>query len=145
MTNILQTTTAQQFIVRQSGVSNVTGDGTTYTVVYDSLVQGSGIVIGTGIFTCTVPGNFLFSSYINFTNVPSASTASFSQIVTTKAGYQLCNFSPFGYRDASNNSSQGFYCVLPMSQGDTAYLNAQASNATKVVGVIAWFQGMRLF
>jgi hypothetical protein len=145
MTNIAQTQNMQRFVVRLSSALDVTGDGTIYTSIYDSTVQGSGIVIATGIFTCTVAGTFLFCVYPTLTALSSAFTSCNIKVVTNLRTYTLCNFNVGGWRSQALVASQAGYCVAPLAAGDTASMTVQASGSTKTLDIFDWFQTARLF
>jgi hypothetical protein len=145
MTNIVSTDTAQRFVVVQSGVANVTGNGTVYTYVYNTLSQGSGIVIATGVFTCTVAGVFLFCNYPSFSNTNSSMTNAICNLVTTQRTFTFANYNVGAIRSQAVVSSIAGYVIAPMAAGDTATVTLQISGSTQVAGVFGWCQATRLF
>lgn len=148
MTNIANTSTSQQFEAHRSATStNVTGNGTTYTTTYDSLDQGSGLVIATGVFTCTVAGTFLFCAQPTLTGLTVSASSCILNVVTTARTYTSKVFNVGGYRSQASVASQGVYVIAQMSAGDTATLTAQVSNTTLTIGFGngCWYNAVRLF
>ena len=145
MANLANTSTSQRFVVKLSTATNVTGNGVVYTSIYDTNVQGSGIVLATGIFTCTVGGTFLFCGYPSINNLNASATTGNFKIVTTQRTYSLVNFNPGAYRSQAVTASQGCYCIAPMAAGDTASMTVQVSGTTQTMGIFDTFCAVRLF
>lgn len=148
MTNSVQTNLSQRFVAKQTtGVSNITGDGTIYQTVYSTLVQGSGFVIASGVFTCTVPGMFIFCISPATTNLNASSTTANYRLVTTQRTYNIANFNAGAFRTPGLACSYGGYVIAPMAAGDTAYVTVQVSGTTLTIGFGSncWFQAWRLF
>jgi hypothetical protein len=148
MSNTANTSTAQRFAVdRGVTVTNVTGNGTTYTTTYDTSNQGSGIVIGTGVFTCTVAGTFMFCMQPTVTGLTAAATTAIFNLVTTQRTYTFASFSAGAFRSQASVASMGGCVIAPMAAGDTASLTAQVSGTTLTIGFGngCWFTAVRLF
>lgn len=145
MSNLADTGTSQRFVVVQSGVTNVTGNGTVYTYVYNTLSQGSGIVIATGVFTCTVAGVFLFCNYPSLSSMNSSMTLAVCNLVTTQRTFTFANFNAGAIRSQAVISSIAGYVIAPMAVGDTATATIQVSGSTLTAGVFGWWQATRLF
>jgi hypothetical protein len=135
MTNIIQSqSTPYIFATLSSAATNVTGDGTVYTCIWNTLVSGSGYNTGTGIFTCAVPGDYLFSPFIYVSNVALAHTLATATIVATAGSFQTSEFRIGTGKNAA--AAMGFTpCIVPvkMAAGDTAQVNIMISGSTKVI------------
>jgi C1q domain len=147
MTNLINSNTAQNFNGISATISNVTGNGTVYTCIASTLLQGNGYNIANGIFTCTIPGLFLFSMRPQISNLSFAATLAVYKLVTTLKTYTFSTYSVGGWRSqASVGQFQG-YLFVPMNAGDTAYTTVQVSNTTLTLGIssVSSFSAVRLF
>lgn len=120
-------------------VSNVTGDGTVYTILFDTVAINQGTILNTstGIVTASVTGNYLLTGSVALTNLSVANTAGIIDIVSTAKTYETgaCNYGLI--RDVNNNLLQSFSKILPMTAGDTLKITIKVSGGTKIVGVLA--------
>lgn len=124
-------------LIWQTTISNVSGDGTIYTLIFNNSVfdQNSNFNTGTGTFTAPVTGKYKFDVMIALSGLTSSHTAGFFQLVTTSANYLFYNCNPWAI---SNSGSAGMVgsILANMSATDTATVRMQISNGTKVVGLV---------
>jgi hypothetical protein len=123
-------------IVKSSAATDVTGDGTTYTVVswaneYENTNGTPMIDLATGIFTAPITGLYRFEAAIQL----DISTSSFNYaelLLTLSAG----SSSPFLARSygATNAFLQGAVTVK-MNRGATARLNVAATGGSKAADI----------
>ena len=132
------------FVVRlNSSVTNVTGDGTTYSILYDTTEfdQNSNITLnssGNTIFTAPVTGRYWFKVSAFFTGLTVADTDGRVniQVSGTSANTILGNRWNVGAIQVS-----GFVCMdatgfVTMTAGDTAFGQVLVSGSTKSVGLL---------
>lgn len=117
--------------------NNVTGDGTIYTVIYDTETTD---VNGdydntTGIFTAPVTGKYFLNARNFATGIGLQSTGQ-TNISTTPANYGVGYQGPAGSAAAGGNLSLGGGIVVALTAGDTATATMTYSGSTKTVGAL---------
>lgn len=124
-------------------VSNVSGDGTTYTCVWDT-VTGTGYNTSTGVVTATHAGYFRFTFTIDATGVLSTHTVCIIDAVATFGTFRLNRFELASYSTSAADAIISNYFPLKMNAGDQLSINFTASNGTKVVsfGTNTFFTGI---
>ena len=136
-----------------STISNVTGDGTAYTIIFPDLYAGnvgSGYSVSTGIFTAPITGNYVFNTYLNLIGVTALDTSCTVSISYNSGAtiYQLYDAN-IGAIQVSGSISMGGGMLLPMTATDTVALVLTVSGSTKTVsiqgGLTSIFSGALLF
>lgn len=112
--------------------TNVTGDGTAYTVTFDGEVSDRGGNFNTGTYTFTAPadGDYLLTAKVYLANIAAAHTGFSLDLVTSNRTY----------RTDFKNSSTGNFSVqitqlADMDTNDTATVQITVSGSTKTVAV----------
>lgn len=131
----VQTNTSQPcFSVYLSATTgSVTGDGTAYTVLFDTILAnvGSGYNTGTGFFTAPRTGKYLFTYTVCYGGLTAASLIinAFNGSVYSYRSDQVGSIGASGTYISSGST------ILPMTAGDTMSIIASAFGGTKSVQI----------
>ena len=134
-----------------SAVTNVTGDGTLYTLVFSNqnFQKGGNNWDGTSTFTCPNDsgGVYHFNLAIILQNLTTSHNT--CQLILSVSGVQnytfnVCN--PGAMKDVANNLSVGMNSYILLGPGDTLQAQLTVSGGTKTVGISnaainSWIQG----
>lgn len=119
-----------------TAITNVTGDGTVYKIIYDTKVydQGSNFVLATSIFTAPVTGKYLINYVVRVQN-GSTITVAVAQVVTTSTSYRMSLSQIIA--TLSGTGAQGTMAVIAaMTAGDTMIVNVTTTDGSgKVDGI----------
>lgn len=125
--------------------TDVTGDGTDYTIIYDteSYDVGSNYSTVTGQFTAPVTGKYFFTLGVYLGTVDNAHTAGYLQLKNVTTGNvvtsAICN--PYN-RTYTAQTRLDMATILFLTAGDVVEPIVNVANGTKVVDVMAlrnWF------
>lgn len=133
-TGVLRSDHQPLFIAANTLVSDVTGDGTTYAMIFDSeiLDQASNYNNATGVFTAPYTGNYLFTVSAVVGGLTASHTSGSIRLVTTARTITLNGSSYGAIRNASNIATVQGSVIARMTAGDTAYSDLTVSGGTKV-------------
>ena len=117
---------------------NVTGEGTSYTIVYDSIIEniGSAYNSSTGEFTAPYTGLYSFTICTTFYQIMSGNT--FGSIVLSGTGIsrKLWDGNPYNVSDADGTVGTSGTTIINLTSGDTVKTVITVSNnATKNIAV----------
>lgn len=126
-------------VYHSAATANVTGDGTLYTITYETEVFDNGSDFASNTFTAYETGKYLLCLTMGLAGLTSAMTYAQSQLITSNQTYQS---NGDAWVEAVNT---GIYrktmsMVVDMDAGDTCYCTAFVYGGTKVVDM----QGTRL-
>lgn len=118
-----------------TNIEGVTGNGTIYTVICDTVMvdTGSNYNNTTGVFTAPTTGYYLFNVLIELGNLNTLFTAGTVSLVTTARTY-TSYLGNVGNYDSSTGTLSNAQCFLAlMSATDTATVQISVSGSTKIV------------
>jgi hypothetical protein len=127
--------------------SNVTGDGTAYTVTFTAteVLDQNGDFDGTSTFTANVAGGYIFTVTLSINGITGSHTTGVCNLVTTARSYSIFSGSLASVQTGGNafRISGSVFCT--MAAGDTATVLLQVSGGTKVISVTAAASGVCSF
>lgn len=118
-------------------INNVTGDGTAYSVIFNSELfdQNADFDTSTGVFTAPIAGKYYFNTNISLTGLLSGHTSGRVNIVTTGQTCTIWDGNPYAISDASGEIAISGGIFIDMTASGTAYVTVTVSGSTKVVDV----------
>ena len=118
-----------------STISNVTGDGTAYTIVFDTEVYDQSGDMTTTTFTAPVTGRYMLNLLCSISDLSSGHTTGRPRFVTSNRTYSSA-LNPYTVRDKTNGiSSHPYSMVTDMDSGDTVSISITVQSSTKTVDV----------
>ena len=134
-------------------VTNVTGAGTTYTVIFNTEVMDAGAAYntGTGTFTAPVTGTYHFDVSVSVPEVSAAMTQGWIEIVTSNRTYRGFRVNAGAVRDGGNVVGFVMSATCDMDASDTATVALKifngAGNTADVEGgstLVSYFGGYQV-
>ena len=120
-------------VYRTEQITNVTGDGTTYTIVFDGETYDQGYDMTTTTFTAPVDGIYLFGLSVNCNGLAADQTYIQLYIQTSNRSCIGGARNPGISRNVNNDDNFGFTIITEMDAADTAYCTIRILNGSKVV------------
>ena len=119
-----------------SSVANVTGDNTTYTALFGTVVfDQSSSFDGTSTFTAPVTGRYYLTNSLNLSNFTTSHTNSQIAFLTSNRSYEMVVVNMANVRESGNYYNLSASTFADMDAGDTAVIQVNVSGGTKVVGI----------
>lgn len=128
------------FLAADAALTNVTGDGTDYTVNFSTgseYFDQNGDFDGTSTFTAPVTGKYVFISYLYFTGLTSSHTYAQITLSTSNRDYVTGGMNPWAVATSLDNYACciGVSVLADMDASDTAVIKLLVSGGTKVVDI----------
>ena len=115
--------------------SNVTGDGTLYTMVFGTEIYDQGNNFATSTFTAPVTGRYLLTSIVGYQGVLVGHDTHYMQIVTSNRTMTVSHQN-IGTRIANDTTHLQMNTFADMDSGDTAVIKFAVSGSTKVIDTL---------
>jgi hypothetical protein len=129
------------FSVYLTGVaSNVTGNGTQYTILFSGVLanQGSYYASGTGLFTAPVTGNYQFNTTVGVGSITVATQGYIRFVDNSGFLYEVAAFNPMNTVAMGNRATFGGSVLLHLNAGQTLGVTitttGEGSNSNSVFG-----------
>ncbi len=133
---------ARVSLALSAGISNETGDGTAYTIIYDSINydRRSNYNIANGKITIAVAGEYKPTGIISLSNMTAAHNRLLLELVTTSFAYTLINCDPSKIITAAGTLSLPFggYTRI-INQAETVSIRLTVFGSTKTIVVAPSF------
>lgn len=120
------------FLVTASNATDVTGDNTTYTMVWDTEIFDTGADFASNTFTAPVTGKYRLSVSVRASDF-GTSTNLVVSIVTSNRTYS--NNTSWAGASSETTRTVAFSVLADMDGGDTATVTLVCANGTKTVDV----------
>lgn len=118
------------FAYLNTGVTNVTGNGTNYTVLYDTVGYGDSSNYSSGVYTVQIPGNYIICSGMTFNNIINSANNNLSGFSINGTNYRMIELSMIALKDSTNTYSQTSSIQFYMSAGQTISVIATINNGS---------------
>lgn len=118
--------------------NNVTGDGTTYTMLFaNEIFDQSNNWTGGSTFTASVTGRYKVDVSVELNDIGAAHTQSRGQIISTARTYNFWYCNPGAVVNLSGELSFSFSTLIDMTAADQFTTTILVSNGAKVVDMVA--------
>ncbi len=116
--------------------SNVTGDGTNYTIIWNTTTfdRNSNFNTSTGTFTAPVTGIYQFNVTIQANGLSAADTDFVAALVTTGQTYNIAR-ETISVTISSNTIIRNYSVLVPMTAADTATVTILIAGSTKTANI----------
>jgi hypothetical protein len=122
------------FLSHPSGtLSNVTGDGTAYTVVFATEVFDQGSDATSTTFTAPVTGRYQINVSLGIAGLTSSTTVVSLNIVTTNRTFNVGYANPYACAGGGTDFTMPASVIADLDASDTAHISITVANGAKVV------------
>lgn len=131
-------TSFPQFVAySNASLVSVTGDGTTYTVLFDSVAfdSASGYNAATGIYTVPVTGKYYISTQLSLSGITNAHTSGILSIANPPGNNNVQNLSPFACSASGGTLIMQGGLIISLTATNTISITIAVNSGTKVVTV----------
>lgn len=114
---------------------NVTGDGTTYDLLWQTEITDTGSEYASSVFTATSTGKYLISFHCALKGYASGHTQYMLWVVTSNLTKKVTRLNPYAVFSAADQFIMSYSGVYHLDAADTAKVQLQVTGSTKVVDV----------
>lgn len=137
------TPTQPSFQGRSGTLSNVTGDGTNYTILFPTERFDVGANFASPTYTAPVTGKYLLTISMELRGLTSSHTDMLWHAVTSNLTYSLGRYNPYAISVSGIITANGSMYV-DMDAADTMTITVQVNGGTKVVDIDEAFWSVAL-
>jgi hypothetical protein len=123
------------FTKLSADIANVTGDGTAYTIAWDSEVWDIGANLAGSTFTAPITGKYLLGGNITIGGLNANSWSGKNYLFTSNGSFISKAYNIGAYRASSGIANDNFSVLAEMEAGDQAYIVAKWDNGTKILDI----------
>ena len=134
--NMIKSANPAFLVYPSAALTNVTGDGTTYAIAWDTEVFDKGSNFASNTFTAPVTGVYQFNIQVSMTDIVAANLDAVVSLVTTARTYTMA-FSPFLLK-ASASYGMATVCLpvlADMTATNTATVTVTIFGGTKICDI----------
>lgn len=118
-------------VANSAGATDVTGDGTVYTVLWPTEITDQGSNFASNTFTAPVGGQYLLTASVQMINILVGAISRNIRIVTSNRSYR--KFESMALAQVAN--CMAYSVVADMDAGDTATVAIMVDNQAKTVDI----------
>jgi len=119
-----------------SNVTNVTGDGTDYTVVWgDEIFDQGSDFDGASTFTAPVTGRYMVAAFAGISGITTSHTSEFIRIAASNRNFSHRVGNPATMLNSGNQIGVQIVSIIDMDAADTFTVVFDVSGGAQVVGV----------
>jgi hypothetical protein len=120
------------FLVTSNAATNVTGDTTVYTIVWDNEIKDQGADFATNTFTAPITGSYLLGATVIYSGAVADNTDGTLTIVTSNRNYS-CYINDI---TALVDHTLQVNVLADMDANDTAYVTLKVNGTTKGIDTL---------
>jgi len=119
-------------------VSDVTGDGTAYDIVFNTEIidTTSSFNTSTGVFTAPVEGRYMITAVVSIDDAASGMTVGYLGIITSSRSYTIRTGDAGVIADANGQMTTSACVIVDMAASNTAKIQYSIYNGSKAVDII---------
>lgn len=122
--------------------SNVTGDGTSYNILFDTTLFDQATNFSSSTFTAPIAGNYLFTATVAMSVLATTHTSASATLLVAGNGFALFGINPGAAKTAASTLTLGGSVLAAMTAGSTAIVAIQVTGGTKTVDLVNGIGGV---
>lgn len=118
-------------------IANVTGDGSSYVIIYNSTSFDidSNFNTSTGLFTAPVDGTYLFMANVTMDNISTVNHTTYYMSLNAQGGSFLCQSGGSAEAGSGTRISRCLNCIVYLTAGQTCGVVINMGGSSKTVDV----------
>jgi len=124
------------FSVNTSGASDVTGDGTNYTVLFDSEIYDQNNDFASSTFTAPVEGKYFFSWAVEITDIASGHAGNYRLVASNRTLKAPTAVNWGAFKDSTDSAQSSASAYMDMDAADVVRIDINIAGGSKVIDVV---------